>query len=105
MQFEVFPKRRAGMLLPKHVFWTGKVVGDLYVTEIRDAELGRHVRCAVVKDGQRELLLPLLDVVLVAAKPDWIVMTGWERAPDTMGQLNEMAYQQSWVLIPVDMAG
>lgn len=104
MRFEVFPKRRDGKLLPKHVFWSGKVVGDLYVTEIRDAELGRHVRCATVKDGAKELMLPLLDVVLVAAKPDWWVMTGWERKAEAVGQPG-CAYQQSWVLIPVDMTG
>ncbi len=104
MRFEVFPKRRAGVLLPKHVFWAGKVVGDLYVEEARDAELGRHVRRAVVKDGQKDLLPSLLDVVLVAAKPDWWVMTGWERGPDAVGHPDGCAFQQSWVLIPVDMA-
>ena len=70
MKFEVFPKRRADNLLPKHVFWTGKVVGDLFITEVLDPELGRQVRCEKVMDGLRELLPPLLDAVLVAAKPD-----------------------------------
>lgn len=104
MKFEVFPKRRAGKLLPKHVFWTGKVVGDLFITEVLDPELGRHVRCAKVMDGLRELPPPLLDAVLVAAKPDWWTITGWERGPDALGQPSGRAYQQSWVLIPVDQA-
>lgn len=104
MKFEVFPKRRAGKLLPKHVFWAGKVVGDLFISEVMDPELGRHVRCATVMDGPRELLPPLLDAMLVAAKPDWWTMTGWERGPDALGQPSGCAYQQSWVLIPVDQA-
>lgn len=103
MQFEVFPIRRAGKLLPRHVMWTGKVIGDLFVTEVRDPELQRHVRCAVVKDRVCDLLPPLLDVVLVGAKPDWWTMTGWERSPDGIGQPT-CAYQQSWILIPVDRA-
>ena len=103
MQFEVYPRRRAGQLLPKHVMWSGKVVGDLFITEVLDPELGRHVRCALVKDGPRDLLPPLLDAVLVAAKPDWWTMTGWERGPDALGQPSGCAYQQSWILIPVDM--
>lgn len=103
MQFEVYPVRRQGKLLPRHVMWSGKVVGDLFVTEVPDPELQRHVRRAAIRDGSGELLPPLLDVVLVAAKPDWWTMTGWERADDRVGQPT-CAYQQSWILIPVDRA-
>ena len=61
---------------------------------------GRHVRCALVKDGLQELLPVLLDVVLVAAKPDWWTMTDWERCSDALGQPT-CAYQKSGLLIPV----
>ena len=101
MQFKVFPKRQAGKLLPKHVMWAGEVVGDLFIQEVHDAELGRHVRQARVMDGQRELLPPMLDAMVVAAKPDFWTMTGWERGPDALGQPS-CAFQQSWILIPVD---
>jgi hypothetical protein len=92
-------------VLPRHVMWVGKVVGDLYVTEVRDLELNRHIRQAKIVNAGQDLLGPLFDVVLVGAKPDWWTMTGWERGPDTLGSATACAYQQSWLLIPVDQAG
>lgn len=99
MLFDAYPMRRRGVLMPRFVFWSGGVRGALWVREDHDAELNRSVRIATVRDGEAVLLGPLLDAVLVSARPDWWTMTGWERLrDDTTGR--PCAFQQSWVLIP-----
>jgi hypothetical protein len=105
MEFRVVPLRREGKLIPRHAIWSGQVTGDLYVVEVRDVELNRAVRIAnVVQPTTHAKLLPSLhDAILIAAKPDWWTMTGFERAPDSIAS-NSQAYLQSWVLIPLDRA-
>jgi hypothetical protein len=105
MRFNAYPMRRAGKLLPRFLMWTGEVTGDLYVSELRDIELNRAVRVATMREspGGEPLLPPLLDAVLVAAKPDWWTLTGWERIEDGGGAPGAVAFQQSWVLIPVEL--
>jgi hypothetical protein len=103
MEFEAIPLRKEGKLLPHHIRWAGAVRGDLYVKEEHDQELSRVTRKATIVDprGHKVLLKPLHDVVLLSAKPDWWTVTGWERSiDDTTG--HSRAYQQSWILIPVD---
>jgi hypothetical protein len=56
----------------------------------------------VADDPSRELLPSLLDATLVAVKPDWWTMTGWERSLDATAP--SRAYVQSWILIPCDIA-
>lgn len=70
-----------------------------------DPELLRHVRVATLEAGEgRKLVLgPLLDAVLVSCKPDWWTMTGWERV-DSATTVAPRAYQQSWILQPIDRA-
>jgi len=96
---------REGRLIRRHAMWAGGVRGDLFVAETRDAELNRSVRVAKImaNDPYRELLPPLLDATLVAAKPDWWTMTGWERSPEGFGA-QPRAYVQSWILVPSDVA-
>jgi hypothetical protein len=105
MRFDVYPMRREGRLIPRHAMWAGRVRGDLFVIEVRDTELNRSVRVAtiVANDPHRELLPPLLDATLVAVKPDWWTMTGWERSPQAT-HAHTRAYMQSWILIPSDIA-
>lgn len=104
MEFDVFRCRNEGQLLPRHVMWSTKVRGELYVTEERDDELHRTVRVAMIKDQTRNLLIePLRDVVVVGAKPDWWTLTGWER-PAATATSRQRAFQQSWVMIPADRA-
>ncbi len=84
--------------------WSGKVTGDLYVREEHDDELHRTVKIARLVQGDgsmKDLLNPLIDAVLVTAKPDWYTMTGWERCVD-VSSVTSRAFQQSWILIPVD---
>jgi len=105
MEFDVYRVRREGMLLPRHVIWSTRVRGDLYVTEAYDEELKRTVRVATVKAGegfeQKDLVLPLLDVTLISAKPDWWTMTGWERIASSTAAASRAA-MQSWILVPAD---
>lgn len=103
MEFEVYRVRTEGKLLPRHVMWSTKVRGDLYVGEEYVTELKRAVRVATVKAGQgfacKGLIPPLFDIMLVSAKPDWWTMTGWERIPSDH-MVEPRAFQQSWILIP-----
>ena len=46
------------------------------------------------------VLGPLLDAVLVGARPAWGTMTGWERSQDAISTRGR-AFQESWFLIPV----
>jgi hypothetical protein len=104
MEFEVFLRRREGRLLPRHVMWTTKVHGDLFITEEHDSELHRLVRTAVVRDRSFHVVAgPLLDVVILSAKPDWWTMTGWERVASSQ-HTQACAFQQSWILIPAEKA-
>lgn len=105
MLFAVYPVRKEGKLLPRHVLWAGELRGDLYVSEVYDEELSRHARVAVLKgEAGNALLPPLFDAVLVSAKPDWWTMTGWERVDDSRGA-GSKACAQSWILVPADAAG
>lgn len=67
------------------------------------AYLLRHVRVATLEagNGHQVVLGPLLDAVLVAAKPDWWTMTGWERVDDAVSARGK-AHAQSWILMPLD---
>ena len=103
MMFDVVPVRREGALLPRHVMWSGKVRGRLYVRETHDPELNRSIRVAQLLDEHdASVLPPLLDVVLLAAKPDWITLTGWERSELSV-LATARAFQQSWILIPAGL--
>lgn len=105
MEFVGYRCRNEGRLLPRHVLWSGRVQGHLYVREQYDPELSRHVRVATLEagDGHKLVLGPLLDAVLVSCKPDWWTMTGWERV-DSSTTVAPRAYQQSWILQPIDRA-
>jgi hypothetical protein len=85
VEFVGWKCRHEGRLLPRHVMWSGRAQGELYVREKYDAELSRHLRVATLeaRDGHKVVLGPLLDVILVSCKPDWWTLTGWERADST----------------------
>lgn len=100
MEFDVYLSRRNGKLLPRHVMWAGQARGWLFVIEEFDPELHRSVRIATIRDtAHNPIMAPLLDAVLISAKPDWLTMTGWERSPDASGS-GSIAFQQSWILVP-----
>lgn len=104
MQFDVVILRNEGVARPKHV-WT-QLRGEFYVGEERDAELGRTVRRAELREPGttgKVLLGPLMDVMIVSAKPDFWTVTGWERVPN-MYPDKARAVQQSWLMIPADVA-
>lgn len=103
MQFQVIPVRRAGRVQPRHVMWSGQIVGELKVAEVRDQETSRTLRVASIQDGAGRDLLQLMDAVLVSVHRGWWTMTGWERVDDSdVG--GPRAYQQSWILIPAGEA-
>ena len=103
MEFVVWKCRHEGRLLPRHVMWSGRAQGELFVRERYDAELSRHIRVATLEagDGHKVVLGPLLDAMLVSCKPDWWTLTGWERV-DTTVLAPGRAFQQSWILQPLD---
>jgi hypothetical protein len=103
MEFVGWKCRHEGRLLPRHVMWAGRSQGELYVREKYDTELARHVRVATLEvgEGHKVVLGPLFDAVLVACKPDWWTMTGWERIDATVIAPGR-AFQQSWILMPLD---
>ena len=102
MEFEAYPIRKEGRVMPRHVMWAGKVRGDLWVTEEYDQELKRHTRVAKLKGSTGQLLLPaLIDAAVISAKPDWWTITGLERTGEDFG-CGVRAYAQSWILIPAD---
>jgi hypothetical protein len=103
MEFVGYRCRNEGRLLPRHVLWAGRVQGHLYVREKYDPELSRHLRVATLEagEGHHVVLGPLLDAVLVSCKPDWWTMTGWERV-DSTTTAAPRAFQQSWILQPLD---
>lgn len=96
--------RQQGRLKPRHVLWSGKVTGTFQVVEERDSELSRSVRVAriLAVPPTATPLLELYDVTIISAKPDWWTFTGWERIQDGSGVLPR-TYQQSWILIPVEL--
>ena len=67
MEFDVFPMRKDGRLLPRHVMWAGKVRGALFVLEERDVELHRSIRVAkIIRTAPHAQLLPaLFDAILI----------------------------------------
>jgi hypothetical protein len=102
MEFDVLLRRREGRLLPRHVMWSTRVRGDLFITDEHDKELNRHVRTAVLRDRSFNVVAgPLHDMVVVSAKPDWWTMTGWERVAVSHDG-GACAFQQSWISIPGD---
>ena len=105
MEFEVFKLRNTGVLIPRHVMWSGMVRGHLCVLEVRDAELGRVSRVGTIeqRDPHAVVLGPLFDATLVSARADWWTMTGWERVDDHHAS-KPRACMQSWILIPADVA-
>jgi 16S rRNA C967 or C1407 C5-methylase (RsmB/RsmF family) len=73
--------------------------GVLQIGEQHDKELHRVVRVATLTQGGREVLPPLVDVQVVEMRPDWWVLTGFERI--ALGALVEpTAFQQSWFIVP-----
>lgn len=103
MEFVGWKCRHEGRLLPRHVMWSGRAQGELFVRERYDAELSRHIRVATLEagDSHKVVLGPLLDAMLVSCKPDWWTLTGWERV-DTTVLAPGRAFQQSWILQPLD---
>lgn len=100
VEFDAWPYRRAGTLIPRWQRSTQVVRGYLVVDEVHDADLQRMVRVAHLFDHQRmDLLPPLHDVVLIACKPDHWTFTGYERQPSKAG-VDQVCYQQSWMLTP-----
>lgn len=49
---------------------------------------------------RKPLAGPLFDATLVGARSDWWTMTGWERLVVSTTS-SPLAFQQSWVLMPV----
>ena len=101
----MFKVRREGVLIPRHLMWSGMVRGHLCVIEQRDLELGRNTRVATIEQREPHVVLlgPLLDAKLVTARADWWTMTGWERIDDVHAS-KPRACMQSWILIPADAA-
>lgn len=87
--------------------WSTRVRGVLDLREVRDDETGRTLRVATIEgvEGPRRKPLagPLFDATLVGARSDWWTMTGWERLVVSTTS-SPLAFQQSWVLMPVSSA-
>jgi hypothetical protein len=89
-----------GVLKPPHQRWTGEQRGALFVSEKYDAEHSRSVRVArLLNSAGADLLPPLHDVQLISAKPDWWVLSGFERSAAEFSA-STRSVAQSWVLIP-----
>jgi hypothetical protein len=60
VEFVGWKCRHEGRLLPRHVMWSGRAQGELYVREKYDAELSRHLRVATLEagDGHKVVLGP-----------------------------------------------
>lgn len=99
MLWEVFAVRQEGALIPRWQRWRHPHVGTFHLAERHDLELARVVRCArLLSEQGTELLPPLFDATVVAAKPDLWSVTGFERiATDTGGT---KAFAQSWLMLP-----
>jgi hypothetical protein len=89
-----------GIRKPHHQRWTGEQRGQLLVIEQYDQEHGRAVRAArLVNSAGDDLMPPLYDVQLISAKPDWWVLSGFERSTTEFSS-DTRSVAQSWVLIP-----
>lgn len=99
MEVDVYPIRRLGDVLARHLAWGSKLTGTLSIAERYDPETARHVRTArLLGAGDTDLMPPLLDATVIAiARGNWTI-TGWERIDDDMAR--PRAYQQSWRVVP-----
>ena len=102
MLFDAARARRNGRLLTKGQRDREWVRGVLLIDEERDAELMRIVRVArLVEPVKRsDLLPPLRDVQVVAVRPGWWTLTGFERITEPPPG-DTACYQQSWFMEPV----
>jgi hypothetical protein len=102
MEFDVWPVRREGKLIPKWQVAPLRLRGILTVGEERDDVSHRLVRIARLQDSKgKDLLLPLRDVQLICIRPYHWSMTGYEHKPLDYTE-GSVGYQQSWVLCPAE---
>ncbi len=102
MFFELIRVREKGWVLPRHRLATmPRLRGLLSVDEQLDQSLNRTVRVAVFIDTRTKRpiaeVLPLFDVTLLRATPEYISLSGFERIHDMLAQ-RDYDYAQSWVL-------
>jgi hypothetical protein len=105
MEFEVHPTRHHGVILPLWQRNHAAVRGVLQVSFESDEDLHRPIKVARLLKGGTEgavAMPPLYDVELVACRPDLWTLTGFERSDDDRGR--PVSYQQSWLLVPADVA-
>lgn len=97
----MFQIRAAGRVVPTHVRWSQQFVGQLQVSQRHDPETSRALCVArLLSPADEDMLAPLMDASLITVKRGWWTMTGWQREVDDLGR--SAAFQQSWILIPVD---
>lgn len=91
---------REGRIVPRHLLWSGRVRGQLYVAERQDVERGRTMRIAQLVGVQHDdLLPPLHDAVLISCRPAWWVLSGWESVETGPLSLPQ-SFSQTWILKP-----
>jgi hypothetical protein len=101
--FEATCARRRGRLLTKAQHDRAWVQGLLLINEQRDPELMRVVRVARLVDQTgltKDILPPLHDAQVVAVRPGWWTITGFERLVEPPPG-ESACFQQSWFLQPV----
>ena len=101
--FEATCARYQGRLLSKAQRDRGWVRGLLLIAEQRDAELLRVVRVARLVEKSKlttDVLPPLHDAQVVAVRPGWWTITGFERLVEPPPG-EAVCYQQSWFLQPI----
>jgi hypothetical protein len=99
MQWEVFVVRQEGVLVPRWRRWQVPHVGAFVLLESHDTELTRVVRQArLLSERGQDVLPPLFDATVVAAKPDLWSVTGFERIETDSGGMT--AFAQSWLMLP-----
>lgn len=96
MKFDMMRVRDNGTIVPRHnVGMLRTVRGTLHVGDERISDLKRFVRIATFRTEQGEAL-KLLDVMLMSATAERLVLSGFERG--TCGN-RDVDYAQTWVLI------
>jgi len=104
MQYEVITAREQGRIVPRWQIATRKKhVGDFFLAEERDPVLSRTCRVAHLRCDPSPFAKPALilwDAIVLMAKPDLIVVTGFEQAQDNGG--NRCDHAQTWVMVPMD---
>lgn len=92
----VLPRFRLALLRPKP--------GLLLLDEIEVKALNRHARVARLIDAEAQIpfdqIPPLIDATFLRMTVDEWVLTGTERLPDG---LREIDYTQSWLVTPVEL--